>query len=98
MLTWVNRIVREQMRELDLFGKYRTSWRLVRTSNAYVFRDPLPCSDHAGSSKSENPSGTLNPDISLLKKENDPKASAFAGMDTRPAEELTSPRNGDRSP
>jgi hypothetical protein len=39
----VNRIVREQVRERDLFGKWSQRWRIVRTSNAYVFRDPLPC-------------------------------------------------------
>ena len=42
VLTWVNRLVRVQFRELDLFGKMALRSRLVRTSNAYVFRDPLP--------------------------------------------------------
>jgi hypothetical protein len=59
VLTWVNRIWREQVRELDLFGKWATRWRIIRTSNAYVFRDPLPCAQGHGSSKSENPTGTL---------------------------------------
>jgi hypothetical protein len=36
VLSWVNRIVREQVRECDLFGKWGTFWRIVRTSNAYV--------------------------------------------------------------
>ena len=49
MLTWVNRIVREQVRERDLFGKWATRWRIVRTSNAYLFRDPLPCAEGRGS-------------------------------------------------
>jgi helix-turn-helix protein len=82
VLTWVNRIVREQVRELDLFGKWGTSWRLVRTSNAYVFRDPLPCARPQDLSKSENPAGTLNQDISLLKKERAAPTDPFAGMDT----------------
>ena len=43
VLTWVNRLIRVQFRELDLFGKLALRSRLVRTSNAYVFRDPLPC-------------------------------------------------------
>jgi len=43
VLTWVNRLIRVQFRELDLFGKLTLRSRLVRTSNAYVFRDPLPC-------------------------------------------------------
>jgi hypothetical protein len=23
-----------------------TRWRIIRTSNAYVFRDPLPCAEN----------------------------------------------------
>ena len=75
VLSWVNRITREHVRERDLFGKWATRWRIVRTSNAYVFRDPLPCavrpSDAWGEAKSENPPGTLNQDISITKKEPD---------------------------
>lgn len=80
VLTWVNRIVREQVRELDLFGKWSTSWRIVRTSNAYLFRDPLPCAEGRGGSKSENPPGTLNQDISIFKKETDTPADTLSGM------------------
>lgn len=69
VLTWVNRIVREQVRERDLFGNWATRWRLVRTSNAYLFRDPLPCAEGRGVSKSENPPGTLNQDILILKRD-----------------------------
>jgi hypothetical protein len=43
ILTWVNRLIRVQYRELDLFGKLALRSRLIRTSNAYMFRDPLPC-------------------------------------------------------
>ncbi len=43
ILTWVNRLVRVQFREIDLFGKVALRSRLIRTSNAYTFRDPLPC-------------------------------------------------------
>jgi len=43
ILTWVNRLIRVQFRELDLFGKMALRSRLIRTSNAYTFRDPLPC-------------------------------------------------------
>ena len=71
MLTWVNRITHIRTQELDLFGQMATRWRIVRISNAYVFRDPLPChkpqdshTEQPGSSKSENPLGTLNPEIS----------------------------------
>ncbi|HQT65522.1 MAG: hypothetical protein B7Z71_06665 [Acidocella sp. 21-58-7] len=48
VLTWVNRLIRVQFRELDLFGKLALRSRLVRTSNAYVFRDPLPCAQGCG--------------------------------------------------
>jgi helix-turn-helix protein len=68
VLSWVNRIWREQVRERDLFGKWAQRWRTIRTSNAYVFRDPLPCHEGQGASKSENPTGTLFPEISLSKK------------------------------
>ena len=83
VLTWANRLVRVQFRELDLFGKMALRSRLVRTSNAYLFRDPLPCApgrdegrggdtaeaaSRASSSKSENPPGTLNQDFYPLSK------------------------------
>jgi hypothetical protein len=58
-LTWQQRIIRERERVRDLFGQWTTRWRVVRTSNAYVFRDPQPQSP-AVASKSENPTGTLN--------------------------------------
>ena len=61
VLTWVNRIWREQVRERDLFGQWATRWRIIRTSNAYVFRDPLPCAEGRGASKSENPSRNTIP-------------------------------------
>jgi hypothetical protein len=84
VLTWVNRIVRERVRELDLFGRWSTHWRIVRTSNAYLFRDPLPCAvgwpDQQGGSKSENPPGTLNQDISLKNKETLAPAADLSGM------------------
>ena len=68
ILTWVNRITRIRQQIPDLFGKWSTVWRVIRTSNAYVFRDPLPCAENrppeARASKSENPTGPLNQDIS----------------------------------
>jgi hypothetical protein len=79
ILTWVNRVMREQVRERDLFGNWASRWRLVRTSNAYVFRDPLPCAEGRGA-KSENPSGTLNQDISILKKDTEAPVDTLSGM------------------
>jgi hypothetical protein len=81
ILTWVNRLIRVQFREVDLFGKLALRSRLIRTSNAYVFRDPMPCAQSrsegrggeaadmasfASSSKSENPPRTQNQDFSYL--------------------------------
>jgi hypothetical protein len=81
ILTWVNRLIRVQFRELDLFGKLALRSRLIRTSNAYVFRDPMPCaqgraegrageafaaSSFGSSSKSENPPRTQTQDFSYL--------------------------------
>jgi hypothetical protein len=82
ILTWVNRLIRVQFRELDLFGKLALRSRLIRTSNAYAFRDPLPCAQaHQGReeaasgvpsvgllSKSENPPRTQNQDFYHLYK------------------------------
>jgi hypothetical protein len=68
LLTWVNRIVRIRERCEDLFGHMGSRWRIIRTSNAYEFRDPLPsCGGQtaglAGNpSKSEFQSGTSNQD------------------------------------
>jgi hypothetical protein len=36
---------------------------VIRTSNAYVFRDPLQGPEGLPASKSENPSGNLNQEI-----------------------------------
>jgi hypothetical protein len=41
VLTWQNRITRIHVRERDLFGQMASRWRVIRTSNAYVFSDPL---------------------------------------------------------
>ena len=40
VLTWQNRITRILVRERDLFGQSAGRWRVIRTSNAYVFSDP----------------------------------------------------------
>jgi hypothetical protein len=48
------------VRERDLFGQWAGRWRVIRTSNAYVFTDPLQGSAGPFSCKSENPTGTPN--------------------------------------
>jgi hypothetical protein len=63
VLTWVNRIVRERVRERDLFGQWVTRWRVLRTSNAYAFRDPKLAAGGRLASTSENQTGTPNQKI-----------------------------------
>jgi hypothetical protein len=63
VLTWVHRIARIQVRERDLFGRWASRWRVIRTSNAYVFRDPQPRPKGVPASKSENPAGTQNQEV-----------------------------------
>jgi len=41
VLTWQNRVTRILVRERDLLGQWASHWQVIRTSNAYVFRDPL---------------------------------------------------------
>jgi hypothetical protein len=47
----------------DLFGHDGWRWRVIRTSNAYVFRDPQQRLDGVPASKSENPFGTQNQEV-----------------------------------
>jgi hypothetical protein len=63
VLTWQNRITRILVRERDLFGRWASRWRVIRTSNAYVFRDPLQGPEGLPTSKSENPAGTQTQEI-----------------------------------
>jgi Helix-turn-helix domain len=83
ILTWVNRITRIRHQIPDLFGKWSTVWRIVRTSNAYVFRDPLPCAENRPreprASKSENPTGTQIQDNSSSIQ---PAADPLTDMDS----------------
>jgi hypothetical protein len=59
VFSWINRIDRVAERVKDLFGQWTTIYRIVRRSNVYQFRDPLPCAETLNSlrksSKSENP-------------------------------------------
>ncbi|MGO9719238.1 MAG: helix-turn-helix domain-containing protein [Methylocella sp.] len=79
VFSWVNRIDRVAERGKDLFGQWMTSYRIVRRSNVYQFRDPLPCAEALNPlrkvSKSENPaqheiqelpSSTVPPKIIIL--------------------------------
>jgi len=56
VLTWVNRLTKIRRREQDLFGHWRSEWRVLRTSNGYRFVDPLEReSGRRAWCKSENP-------------------------------------------
>ena len=63
VLTWQNRITRASVRQRDLFGRWSRRWTVIRTSNAYVFRDPQPQLAGVPTAKSENPTGTQNQEI-----------------------------------
>ena len=63
VLTWQHRIARIQVRARDLFGRWASRWRVIRTSNAYVFRDPQQRPEGVPACKSENRSGTQNQEI-----------------------------------
>ena len=56
----------QSVRERDLFGRIASRWRVIRTSNAYVFRDSQQRAAGHSASKSENHSGTLNQEFLLL--------------------------------
>jgi hypothetical protein len=68
VLTWQHRIARIQVRELDPRvvpgGRWASRWRVIRTSNAYVFRDPQQQFAGVPASKSENRRGTQDQDVS----------------------------------
>jgi hypothetical protein len=63
VLTWQHRITRIRERCRDLFGHDGWRWRVIRTSNAYVFSDLKPQIKGVSTSKSENPTGTQDQDI-----------------------------------
>ena len=59
ILSWVQRIKRVRERCSDLLGANGWRWRVLRTLNAYNFRDP----GEPDPSKSEKPTGTTNQDF-----------------------------------
>lgn len=81
LLTWCNRLVRVREYAPDLFGRMGLRWRVIRTSNAYNFRDPaarqLPAQLMPRASKSEIRSGTRNQEL-LYSFEGDAEAAAVA--------------------
>ena len=60
LLSWVNRLKRIRERAPGLPGVGATRVRVIRTSNAYEFRDPSAPAARPNSSKTDFPSGTMN--------------------------------------
>jgi hypothetical protein len=63
VLTWQHRITRIRERCIDLFGRNAWRWRVIRTSNAYTFRDQKAAVPGGFASKSENRAGTQDQDF-----------------------------------
>ena len=81
ILSWVNRIHRVATRERDLFGHWATTWRVLRTSNAYVFHDPKLAEQEG------HPSNTEFPCVATRPEHNCRRLSArplIARLDTKP--------------
>jgi hypothetical protein len=66
VLTWQHRITRAVVRQRDLWGRWSSRWTVIRTSNAYVFRDPQQPLTGVPAAKSENPTGTQSQDVLSL--------------------------------
>jgi hypothetical protein len=65
VLTWQNRITRVRERCRDLWGREAWRWRVIRTSNAYTFRDPQ--AQFTGVLASKSDQRTRTPDQELSK-------------------------------
>ena len=63
VLTWQHRITRAVVRQRDLWGRWSNRWTVIRTSNAYAFRDPQPQLASAPAAQSENRTGTQNQEV-----------------------------------
>jgi hypothetical protein len=66
VLSWQHRITRIRERCRDLFGHEGWRWRVIRTSNAYVFRDPQAAVPGRSASEFGNLPGTQDQDVSKL--------------------------------
>jgi hypothetical protein len=65
VLTWQNRITRVRERCRDLWGCEGWRWRVIRTSNAYVFKDPKAAEMTGIPSKSDYRMGTQDQEIKI---------------------------------
>jgi hypothetical protein len=64
VLSWQHRITRIRERCTDLWGRDGWRWRVIRTSNAYVFTDPQAAVSGHPASEFGNLPGTQDQDIS----------------------------------
>ena len=80
ILSWVNRIKRVREPCSDLLGANGWRWRVLRTSNAYVFHDPSPTNDRSNPSKSEKPTETPNQDFFSPIRGQSPDGKDIGGM------------------
>ena len=65
VLTWQNRVTRVRERCRDLFGHEGWRWRVIRTSNAYVFTDPKVAGSGGFPSKSDQRTGTPDQELKI---------------------------------
>jgi hypothetical protein len=72
VLTWQHRITRAVVRQRDLLGRWTQRWTVIRTSNAYVFRDPQLQVSGVPVAKSENRTGTQNQEVNPTLRTPDP--------------------------
>ena len=75
VLTWQNRLARVRERCADLLGADGWRWRVIRTSNAYVLKDPQATKTEAIPRKSGNPTGTPDQDTSTQQQTPAPRAA-----------------------
>jgi hypothetical protein len=75
ILSWVNRIHRIGVRERDLFGHWTRTWRVVRTSNAYVFHDPAIAAQRGRPSNTEFRSEPLDANKNITARPTYPQPS-----------------------
>ena len=84
ILSWTNRITRIRDRTRDLFGQWVSRWRIIRTSNAYVFRDLGAGQDRGRAcdraSKSEFRAGLLNQESFVTTGEVEKAPDDVSGM------------------
>jgi Helix-turn-helix domain len=76
VLTWQNRITRAVVRQRDLFGRWSNRWTVIRTSNAYLFQDPVPQLAGVPAAKSENRTRTQNQELNPTFRAPDPAPKA----------------------